>query len=97
MPKLEFMVRDEVRKRASLQEMFRHSFGCLSEFRGTMSVHTCEEANVPAAPFSHVVSKHPRSKLIQTPNPPLNRGYNTDRNIKALTRRGAINHGSTVS
>ena len=29
--------------------------------------------------------------------PPLNRDYNRDPNMKALKRRGFINHGSTLS
>ena len=28
--------------------------------------------------------------------PPLNRDYNRDPNIKALKRRGFVNHGSTL-
>ena len=34
--------------------------------------------------------------MINKP-PPLNRDYNRDPNIKALKRRGFINHGSTLS
>ena len=33
--------------------------------------------------------------MINEP-PPLNREYNRDPNIKALKRRGFINHGSTL-
>ena len=33
--------------------------------------------------------------MINTP-PPLTRGYNRDPNLKALERRGYINHGSTL-
>ena len=61
------------------------------------AMRTWHPGNFPYKPFMALESLFfaTQPKPVINKPPPLNRDYNRDPNIKALKRRGFINHGST--